>query len=486
VLISDYLLIFFKNNLLIIHNFCAIISGHLIKVGIEKTGGVVMGQEVDYSSKEEIKKVQLQKLNDLLMFVNQNNAFYSAKYLGIKFPLNSLAELENLPFSTKKEFVNDQDDFPPLGKNHSYPEENYIRYHQTSGTTGRPLKVLDTAESWDWLADCWVKVFRSVGVTKHDRLFLAFSFGPFIGFWTAYEGAKKVGALVIPGGGQTSLERLQSIITNKATVLVCTPSYALHMEEVAKEAGIDLSQTSIRITIHAGEPGASVPAVRDKIEQIWGAVCYDHSGMTEVGVVSYSCAAKTGLHCNESGYIVEVIDPDTLKPVANGEKGELVLTNLGRWGYPAIRYRTHDFVIKNETICSCGNPNILLPGGIIGRTDDMMIVRGVNIFPPSIEAILREFLELVEFRIVLYTIAGMDQVKVEVELSDYSENNQPQNNQTLDKMRKLLRERIGLRIEVELKASHSLPRFEMKARRTIDQRSSRETKNLGKSNLEAM
>ena len=430
-----------------------------------------MSEEHGHLSKEEIKALQLKKLNDLLLFVNQNNAFYSAKYQGIKLPLNSLSELENLPFATKQEFVRDQNENPPLGKNHSYPEENYVRYHQTSGTTGRPLKVLDTAESWEWFADCWVEVFRSAGVTKHDRVFLAFSFGPFIGFWSAYEGAKKIGALVIPGGGQTSLERLQSIINNKATVLVCTPSYALHMEEVAKEAGIDLSQTTIKKTIHAGEPGASVPAVRDKIEQIWGAACYDHSGMTEIGVVSYSCDAKAGLHCNESEFIVEVIDPETLKPVANGEKGELVLTNLGRWGYPAIRYRTHDLVIKNEQVCACGNPNILLPGGIIGRTDDMMIVRGINIFPPSMEAILREFAELVEFRIVLYTVGGMDQVKVEVELSDYSEQNRAQNEQTLDAMRKLLRERLGLRIDVELKESHELPRFEMKARRTVDSRS---------------
>lgn len=445
-----------------------------------------MSQDIFYFTKEGIRDVQLKELNNLLMFVKENNAFYSAKYQGINFPLNSLAELENLPFTTKNELVSDQDDFPPLGKNHSYPEENYIRYHQTSGTTGRPLKVLDTAESWDWLADCWEKVYRAAGVTKHDRLFLAFSFGPFLGFWTAYEGAKKIGALVIPGGGQTSLERLQSIINNKVTVLVCTPSYALHMEEVAKEAGIDLSQTSIKKTIHAGEPGASVPAIRDKIERIWGAVCYDHSGMTEIGVVSYSCDAKAGLHCNELGYIVEVIDPETLKPVANGEKGELVLTNLGRWGYPAIRYRTHDLVIKNESICACGNPNILLPGGILGRTDDMMIVRGINIFPPSIEAILRGFGELVEFRIVLYTVGGMDQVKVEVELSDYSENNNAQNSQTIDSMRKLLRERLGLRIDVELKDSHVLPRFEMKARRMVDQRTNRVTANEIESNLEAV
>lgn len=424
-----------------------------------------------FRSKDEIQAFQLKRLNELLAVVMERNLFYREKLKDIKLPLSSLDELRKLPFTTKKELVQDQQSNPPYGLNHTFPEADYVRYHQTSGTTGHPLKVLDTAASWDWFADCWIEVLRAAGVTRNDRVFLAFSFGPFIGFWSAYEAAKKLGAMVIPGGGQNSLERLQSIINNRATVLLCTPSYALHMEEIAKEANINLRDTDIRITIHAGEPGASVPSIRNKIQEIWGAECFDHSGMTEMGAYGYSCTAQAGLHIIESQYIAEIINPETLEPVAEGERGELVLTNLGRPGYPAIRYRTHDLVLKSDNTCSCGDPNILLPGGILGRTDDMMIVRGINIFPPSIEAIVREFNEVVEFRIVLYTVSDMDQVKIEVELTDYS--SPEENEHILNNLRKLLRERLGLRINVELKESHTLPRFEMKAKRTVDQRAKR-------------
>lgn len=419
------------------------------------------------ATREEIKASQLQHLNELLLFLASHNPFYQEKLKGVKLPLSSLSELSNIPFTIKAELVADQQENSPFGRNHTFTEEEYIRYHQTSGTTGRPLKILDTKESWEWWADCWLAVLRSAGVTSKDRVFLAFSFGPFIGFWSAYEAAKKLGALVITGGGQTSLERLQSIVNNKATVLLSTPSYALHLAEIAKEAGISLRDTAIRKTIHAGEPGASVPAIRDQIQELWGATVYDHAGMTEMGAYGFSCTAQSGLHVNEREFIAEIINPETLEPVASGEKGELILTNLGRYGYPAIRYRTHDLVLKSEEVCECGNPIILLPGGIIGRTDDMKVIRGINIFPPSIEAIIREFKEIQEFRIVFYTIGGMDQVKVEIELTDYNAEGQEL---FLDILRKRLRERIGLRVDVELKESHTLPRFEMKARRTVDQR----------------
>ena len=419
--------------------------------------------------RESIANIQLEKLNELLKFAAQHNFFYQQKLAEINLPLNSLTELSGLPFTTKKELVRDQNDYPQYGKNHSFSQEEYVRYHQTSGTTGKPLKILDTPESWDWWANCWVQVLKAAGVTKKDRVFLAFSFGPFIGFWAAYEGVKKFGAMAIPGGGQNSLERLQSIINNKATVLVCTPSYALHLDEIAKENGINLRETAIHTTIHAGEPGASVPAVRSRIEEIWGAHCYDHSGMTEMGAYGYSCVKQVGLHVNEEEFIAEVIDPEKLQPVGPNEKGELVLTNLGRFGYPVIRYRTHDLVINNPEACSCGNPHLLLPGGILGRSDDMVVVRGVNIFPPSIEAIIRGFPQVQEFRIVFSTVAGMDQIRVEIELDDSLPKEAVE--VLLGTLTVRLRERIGLRIDVELKGYHELPRFEMKARRTVDMRS---------------
>ncbi|MED4785007.1 hypothetical protein [Brevibacillus choshinensis] len=239
-----------------------------------------------------LSEYQLQRLNQLLVFVVQSNEFYKEKLTGVTLPLYSLQDLSKLPFTTKRELAEDQQANTPFGRNHSYPESSYIRYHQKSGTSGRPLKVLDTKESWDWWQDCWLEVLRSAGVTSNDRLFLAFSFGPFIGFWAAYEAAKKAGALVIPGGGQSSVDRLYSIIGNQVNVLLCTPSYALHLAEVAEQQGIDCRQSSVHTIITAGEPGGSMPSVRSRIESLWGARLYDHVGMTEMGAYGYSCSEQ--------------------------------------------------------------------------------------------------------------------------------------------------------------------------------------------------
>ncbi|MEK4177492.1 AMP-binding protein [Aeribacillus sp. FSL K6-1305] len=405
------------------------------------------------TQENELRSLQLQKLNRLLHFVLNHNEFYKEKLAGLKLPLQSLEEMKKLPFTMKKELVDDQNNHPPYGKNHSYPLEEYVRYHQTSGTSGKPLKILDTKKSFEWWETCWLEVYRSSGVTKKDRVFFAFSFGPFIGFWAAFEGAKRLGALSISSGSQTSIERLRSMIENRATVLVCTPSYALHLAEVAEENGIDIKNGPVQKIITAGEPGASVPSTRKQIESLWGAVLYDHVGMTEMGAYGYSCSEQKGIHVNESEFIVEVINPNTLEPVEVGEKGELVLTNLGRESYPVIRYRTGDIVIRSDQQCECGNSYQFFPGGILGRADDMVIIRGINIYPSSIESIIREFKEVKEFRIVYYTENEMDQIKVEIE-SD--------SEQIVPILATKLRERVGLRIQVEKVPDNELPRFTMK------------------------
>ena len=203
-----------------------------------------------------------------MVFVSGFNEFYKEKFQGIHLPITSRQDLTSLPFVTKKELAEDQKMYLPYGRNHSYPEASYIRYHQTSGTTGRPLKVLDTTESWNWWSDCWVEVLESAGVTKNDRAYLAFYFGPFIGFWAAHKAIQKLGGLAIPGGSMSSEERLNSMLDNAATVLLCTPSYALHLAEVAEKQGIDLKNSSIEKIITAGEPGGSVPSTRAQIESL--------------------------------------------------------------------------------------------------------------------------------------------------------------------------------------------------------------------------
>jgi len=416
-----------------------------------------------YGKETDLAEYQLFKLNQLLVFASQFNAFYREKLEGVQLPLKSLDELSRIPFTTKKELAEDQIKHPPYGRNHTYPESTYIRYHQTSGTSGRPLKILDTKESWKWWQNCWVEVLKSAGVTSSDRMFLAFSFGPFIGFWSAYEAGKAIGALVIPGGGQTSEERIRNIIEHRATVLCCTPSYALHLAEVAEKMGVDLRQSAVRRIMTAGEPGGSIPSVRARIENFWDAKVYDHVGMTEMGAYGYACREQNGIHVNEEQFYAEVINPETLQPVAEGEKGELVLTNFGRYGFPLIRYRTGDVVLNSSKKCPCGNPYKFFEGGIIGRADDMVIIRGINIFPQSIEAIVREFPEISEFRIVYYTVEEMDEVKVQYEGGK----------DLAGPLASRLRERIGLRIEVEPVEDGTLTRFEMKARRVVDQRKSK-------------
>lgn len=411
-------------------------------------------------TKVDLRTYQIQKLNELLVFVNSFNDFYKEKFNGIHLPIQSIEDLKRLPFTTKKEVAEDQKNNQPYGRNHSYPLESYIRYHQTSGTTGRPLKILDTRESWEWWSDCWVDVLKSAGVTKQDVAYLAFSFGPFIGFWAAHESVQKLGCIAIPGGTMTSEDRLNSMVDNGATVLLCTPSYALHLAEVAEKLGIDIRNSKVQKIITAGEPGGSVPATRSQIEKAWNAKVYDHVGMTEMGAYGYSCSEQKGLHVNESQFIAEIINPETMEHVAPGERGELVLTNLGRFGFPMIRYRTGDAVIYDPTPCACGNPYLFLPGGIVGRIDDMVIIRGMNVYPSSIEAIVRELDEIKEFRIIYYTEHEMDQLKLQIEASE----------ETAKELVDLIRHHIGLRVEVETVPPNTLARFEMKAKRVIDNR----------------
>jgi phenylacetate-CoA ligase len=293
-------------------------------------------------------------------------------------------------------------------------------------------------------------------VEPTDRVFFPFSFGLFIGFWAGFEGARALGAMAIPGGGQDSPARLATIAALEPTVLVCTPSYALHLIEVARERGIDLAKSSVRATVHAGEPGAGIPSVRARIEAGWGARAFDHAGMTEMGAWGFECAEQSGLHVNESEFVAEVLDPATGEP---GEAGELVLTNLGRLGSPAIRYRTGDRVRVAREPCPCGRTFMRLAGGILGRVDDMLIVRGVNVFPSAIENVVRSFAGVDEFQIEVYAHGALQEVRLRLELSS----GEPTPQQVQDRLRAAL----GIRVDVETVPPRTLPRYELKARRVV-------------------
>ena len=420
---------------------------------------------LETATRSLIEEHQLARLQLGLERIRTMNRFYDEKLFqnGRLSKLERLTDLHNLPFTNKRELVADQAAHPLFGSNLTYPLGEYVRLHQTSGTTGHPLKILDTQESWDWWAECWTSIYRAAGASKNDIVYLAFGFGPFIGFWSAYEGAKRLGALTIPGGGMDSVQRLRAMQEIGATVLVCTPSYALRLAEVAQENGMDIQNSAVRVTIHAGEPGASIPATRERIEQAWNAKTYDHTGMTEMGAFGFACSQQNGVHINESEFIAEILDIRTGQPVAEGETGELILTNLGRWGSPAIRYRTGDLVRHGGYNCPCGRTLLHLPGGILGRADDMLIVRGVNVYPSALADVLHRFPGVAEYKVIVTREGAMDEIALQVECPSAM----------ISEIQEELHIALNLRIPIEAVALGTLPRFELKAKRVEDRRNRR-------------
>ncbi len=406
----------------------------------------------------ELRRLQLERLNALLETILPANAFYAQKLTGVGLPLGSLEELDSLPFTFKSELLPAADQ-PNFALNLTWPLERYTRFHQTSGSRGRPLVLLDTPDDWRWWIDAWQFVLDAAELTPRDRALMAFSFGPFVGFWSAFDAVAARGGLAIPAGGLDTLSRLRLIDSSGATVVFCTPSYALRMAEVADEHGLSLAEWPVRALIVAGEPGGSVASTRRRIETAWGAKLIDHAGATEVGPWGYADRQQQGLHVNEAFFLPEFLSLDGGGKAGEGELAELVLTNLGRSGAPLIRYRTGDLV---KPVFQHGQATgfVLLEGGVLGRADDMLIIRGVNIYPSAIEQILREFPEIAEFRLTATRQSAMDHLEIEIEDS-------------LEQPRRVAEElqaRLGLRIAVRSVPPGQLPRFEAKAQRFVDLR----------------
>jgi phenylacetate-CoA ligase len=415
-------------------------------------------------SRAELERLQCERLAALVHAVLPDNRFYARKFAAVGLgpdDIASPADLKRLPFTTKAELVADQAEHPLYGSNLTYPLERYCRMHQTSGTSGRPLRWLDTPESWAWALDCWAAKFRFVRLRPGDRLFFPFSFGPFLGFWTAFESAAKLGYLCLPGGGMASTARLRFLLDNEATVALCTPTYALRLAEVAREEGIDLARSPVRAIIVAGEPGGSIPATRQRIEAAWGARVFDHHGMTETGPVTAECVENPGgIHVLEHHYVAEVIDPATGRDVPPGTVGELVLTNLGRWGSPLLRYRTGDLVRVDPRPCPCGCAFVRLDGGIRGRADDMIILRGNNVHPGALQAILHRFDEVAEYRLEVDRSGTLPVLRVEIEVNGAA-------GDVAARVDRAIRDELLFRAEVRTVAPGTLPRFEMKAQRLV-------------------
>lgn len=407
--------------------------------------------------RNDLANYQLERLGEMLARVVPANPLYREKFQGQIPQLASLDELSTLPFTTKEELAGDALGLP--GPNATFAPEAYVRYHQTSGTRGRPLGVYDTADDWQWWVATWQYVLDVAEITNADRAMLAFSFGPFIGFWSAFDALVARGALVVPGGGMSSMARLDLMQRLRPTALFCTPTYALHLAEVGAEQGIATRELGVEKIVVAGEPGGSVGAIRQRMEEAWDAVVIDHAGASEIGPWGVGDREGRGLHVIESEFLAEFLSVESGEPAGEGELAHLVLTSLGRTGAPVIRYRTGDLV---RPVWPSEGPVrfVHLQGGVLGRADDMMVIRGVNIFPTAIEQILRSFPEVVEYRMTARKQGAMDRLTIEVE----------DRLQEPGRIAEELQRRLGLKVEVRLAAMMSLPRFEGKGKRFVDER----------------
>jgi phenylacetate-CoA ligase len=400
--------------------------------------------------------------SELLELVLESNPFQRARLQAAG--VGHGASLSDLPPLAKRELVADQESNPPFGTNLTYPLDRYTQVFQTSGTTGRPLRVLETADDWAWWRERFAHTLRIAGVGPGDVVALAFSFGPHVQFWASKEGLQAVGATGLALGGMGSAQRLQTIAEVGANTVWCTPTYALRLLEVALEQRLEAALESIQKVICTGEPGASLPAVRTRIEDGFGATCVEHAGLTEAGPFGYPCTGGHGLHVDEGEFVCEILDED-LSPTPAGERGELLLTPLRRRGFPVLRYRTGDVVVASDERCPAGHEDRWLPDGIVGRTDDMVVIRGMNVFPAAIEEAVRRVSGSGEFRITFYSErSGMDEVKLEVELEEGSDARGLQD---------IMRQQLGLRVRVVPITPGVLPRYDGKSRRVIDERTLR-------------
>jgi phenylacetate-CoA ligase len=401
-------------------------------LGIIRGGEVVPGDSPYWNPKtetlerERLDALRLVKLRRQCEWAAARSPWYRRRFASEGFEPSSLRTLDDLrrmPVLTRDEWMDSQVAEPPYGEIPTIGGDGAIRVHTTSGTTGHgPLRALDSRKDWAWIAEMWAYAIWGCGVRPTDTAYIAFGYGSFIGFWGLHYAMEKVGVLNVPGGAQSTEARVRQIIDFGATVVASTPTYALRLAQEAETLGLDLQRSAVSRLILSGEPAGSIPQTKALIEELWGAKAYDTAGMTEIGTIMvFECSHQPGgTHIIEDHMIEEVLDPDSLEPVDYGSPGERVVTSFGRGAIPLLRYRTRDLVCKvPASTCSCGRGFDIYEGGILGRVDDMKIVRGTNVYPRAIEAIVREFPAVDEFQTVITHEGIRDEITLRVELKPH-------------------------------------------------------------------
>jgi len=433
--------------------------------------GRYLEPRLERASRATLRALQLRRLRAQLSHAARRSPFYRRKLkaAGASARLRALEDVRVLPFTTKDELKENQAERPPWGDVLAVPFEDVLRIHMTSATTGRPLAFLDTADDWYGFYHSYARSLYAFGVRRSDMVMAAFSYGPWIGYWSGFYAAQDLGCLVFPAGGLSTDQRIDALMTYPITVLGCTPSYALFLAEHAARKGIDLAkQTKIRLTWHTGEPGASIPATRAKIEAAFGARAFDLPGLTEIAAWGFECDARSGLvHVHEDYCYPEVLD-ERGAPVAPGGRGELVFSSLYRRAMPLLRYRTRDVVQVADRRCPCGRTLMALEGGVLGRLDDMKKVRGVIVYPRRVEELVRPFAGVDEFQIVFRRQAGLDDILLRVDPAPSLAKTEC--DALCSTLGEALRVGLGIRVTVEATKPGELPRWDHKARRVKDER----------------
>lgn len=427
-------------------------------------------------TRAELRALQHVKLKRLCEWAYANSAFHRRRWDAAAFhpdQLRTVDDIERIPFMTRAEWMEAQAEAPPFGPLLAVPPEYAVRYHTTSGTTGRtPLRVLDGTKDWEWISEMWAYGLWGFGLRPDDVVLFAFSYGTFIGFWGAHYACEKIGCLVLSTGSATTESRVKSIVDMGVTTVCSTPTYALRLWQAAAEMGIDLARDSrVNKVIVSGEPAGSIPAVKRQLESAWGAKVGDTAGMTEIGTIMiFECSRQPGgTHIIEDNFIEETLVYDSDRRVPYGERAERVVTSFGRGFIPLIRYRTNDLVVKvPHASCGCGRTGDIYQGGIQGRWDDMKLVRGTNVYPRAVESIVRECAAVDEFQILLTREGVVDEICVLVELKPGREDHWAALCARLHV--DLADAHEGLRFKVEQAPPNSLPRFELKAKRLVDRR----------------
>lgn len=420
--------------------------------------------------REEMEALQLRRLRDLCNRVYANVPFYRKRFdeAGISpADIKSLADLKLLPFTEKQ----DLRDYYPFGL-FAVPRDHIVRLHASSGTTGKAVVVGYTARDLETWAELMARSMSAAGVSRSDVVHIAYGYGLFTGGLGAHYGAERIGATVVPASGGATRRQAHLMRDFGATVLCATPSYALHLWEAANEAGVDFRELSLRIGIFGAEPWSE--AMRRDIEEKMGMDAMNIYGLSEVmgpGVAMECVEAKHGMHLWEDHILPEIIDPVTGEQLPPGQVGELVLTTLTKEGIPMLRYRTRDLTSLDYTPCRCGRTHVRI-SRLQGRSDDMLIIRGVNVFPQQIEGLLMESDGLTpNYQIIVGTSNNLDTLEVRVEVSDTLFADEIRKLQMLEnRLQKSIKEFLGVSAKVRLMEPRSIQRSEGKAQRIVDQR----------------